>query len=83
MIINLGWTMLIGYVTFALFAVLLFIIERKRIPKMSFMKKVAISLVFPLFMGLQFPIDVVAFFSRNLQWKVIPHKDTTTANQVK
>ena len=83
MIINLGWTLLAGYITFALSAALLFIIERKRVPKMSFMKKVAISLMFPLFMGLQFPIDVVAFFSRNLQWKVIPHKDTTKANQVK
>lgn len=83
MIINLGWTLLTGYITFALSAALLFVVERKRIPKMSFMKKVAISLVFPLFMGLQFPIDVVALCSRNLAWKVIPHKDTTTANQVK
>ena len=83
MMINLCWTLLAGYLTFALSAALLFIIERKRIPKMSFMKKAAICLVFPLFMGLQFPIDVVAFFSKNLQWKVIPHKDTTKANEVK
>lgn len=77
MIINLCWTMLTGYITFALSAGLLFIVERKRIPKMSFFKKLAISLAFPLFMGLQFPIDVVALFSRNLAWKTIPHKDTT------
>lgn len=83
MILSLCWTMLIGYTSFALSAALLFIIERKRIPQMSFWKKVAICLVFPFFMGLQFPIDVVALFSRNLAWKVIPHKDTTKSSDVK
>lgn len=82
MIINLCWTMLTGYITFALSAGLLFIIERKRIPKMPFYKKLAIILVFPIFMGLQFPIDVVALFSRNLAWKTIPHKDTTKSSEV-
>ena len=48
MIINLGWTLLTGYITFALSAALLFIVERKRVPKMSFFKKVAISCIFSL-----------------------------------
>ncbi len=79
---SLGWTLLTSYITLALSTILLFILERKRIKNVSFIKKVAIVLLFPIFMGLQFPIDVVALFSRNLTWKTIPHTDTTSVEML-
>lgn len=80
--IGLGWTLLSGYLTFAVSALILFIVERKRIHNVSFIKKVGIILLFPLFMGLQFVIDVVALFSKNVGWKTIPHGDTTTVEDL-
>lgn len=65
----------IGYVSTALVAVLTFIIEHKRIGKMNFFLKVAICLLWPLFVFIQFPIDVQAIMSKNLGWKPIPHGD--------
>ena len=79
-ILSLSITLGIGYLTFFFTAVLLFILERKRVKKMSFWKKTKICLVFPFFMGLQFPIDVVAMCSRNLTWKVIPHKNNSSVD---
>ncbi len=66
-----------SYVSTFLMSVLIFIVERKRIHNVSFIKKVFICLFWPLFLLIQFPIDVQALFSRNLGWKEIPHSDTT------
>ena len=65
-----------------LMAVLMFIIERRRIHGVSFIKKVLIALLWPWFLLIQLPIDVQAFFSRNLGWKPIPHNDRTTFDHV-
>ena len=65
-----------------LMAVAVFIIERKRIFGVSPAKKVLISLFWPVFLMIQLPIDVQAFFSRNLGWKPIPHKDKTSFDSV-
>ena len=61
-------------------AVVIFITERRRIQGVRWWQKVLIVLLWPLFLQLQFPIDVWAFFSRNLGWKPIPHKDTREIN---
>ena len=63
-------------------AALVFIIERKRIHGVSFIKKVLITLLWPVFVLLQIPMEVQAFFSRNLGWKPIPHNDKTTFDHV-
>ena len=36
------------------------------------------SLLWPLFLGIQFIIDVQALFSTHLGWKPIPHNDRTS-----
>ena len=61
-------------------AIIVFIVCRKRIFHVSLGKKILVSLVWPLFLMIQFPIDFVAMCSRNLGWKVIPHDDKTTIN---
>ena len=71
-----------SYITVFSGAVLIFIIERKRIHNVSFTKKVFVCLLWPLFLFIQFLIDVEALFHINLDWKPIPHKDTTTFEEV-
>lgn len=63
-------------------AILIFIMQRERILGVSFGKKALIALTWPLFLGIQLPIDVVAVLSRNLRWKPIPHKDQTSFDHV-
>ena len=72
----------LSYILTALIAVLIFIIERRRIKGVSFGMKVLITLAWPLFLLIQLPIDVQAFFSRHLGWKPIPHKDKTSFEHV-
>ena len=63
-------------------AALMFVIERRRIHGVSFIKKVFICLLWPLFLMIQLPMDIQAFFSRNLGWKPIPHNDKTLFEHV-
>ncbi len=71
-----------SYIGMVLLAVIVFIVCRKRIFHVSFGMKVLISLVWPLFLMLQFPIDFVAMCSKGLGWKVIPHADATTIHSL-
>jgi cellulose synthase/poly-beta-1,6-N-acetylglucosamine synthase-like glycosyltransferase len=73
---------LISLASMLLMAALIFIIERKRIHGVSFMRKVLITLCWPLFLLIQLPMDVQALFSRHLGWKPIPHKDQTKFENV-
>lgn len=73
---------LISYVTMFLMAVVIFIIQRKRISGVKFYQKVLISLLWPIFLLIQMPMDVQAFFSKNLGWKPIPHNDQTKFDHV-
>lgn len=68
-------TIIISYVSLFLTAVITFIAERKRIGKMNFFLKLSICLLWPLFIFIEFPIDIQAIFSKNLSWKPIPHGD--------
>lgn len=72
-----GWSCLSFYITCFIQAIIVFIAEHKRIKDVSFGKKILITLTWPLFLMLQFPIDIIALFCKNLGWKVIPHSDTT------
>ena len=63
-------------------AVIIFIVERKRIKDVSFINKVLIILLWPLFIYIQFPIDVHALLAKNLTWKPIPHSDQTSFDEV-
>ena len=73
---------LISYIGTVLMAVLVFIREGKRVIGVSLPKKILISLAWPIFLFIQLPMDVQAFFSRNLGWKTIPHKDQTSFDHV-
>ena len=70
--------MAICYVVCLIQAVVVFIAERKRLQGLSFGRIVILSLLWPLFILIQYPIDIVALFQKNCGWKVIPHTDTTS-----
>ena len=72
----------ISYVSTVLTAVATFILERKRIQGVNIFKKILLCLIWPLFLALQFPMDVQAFFSKNLDWKPIPHEDHKTLTHI-
>ena len=68
-------TIIFSYVSLFFTAVITFVVERKRIGKMNFFLKLFICLLWPLFIFIEFPIDIQALFSKNLNWKPIPHGD--------
>ena len=76
-----GWSTLINigisYGMTALTGVLLYIIERKRIPHVKLHTKIFSVLLWPIFIFLSVPMEIVALFAKNLGWKPIPHNDTT------
>lgn len=76
-LIGMARSLIFGYLGFFLLTALLFIVDHKKIKGVSFIKKIGICLTYPIFMTIQFIIDIVALFSRKLTWKVIPHKDRT------
>ncbi|MGN0817650.1 MAG: glycosyltransferase family 2 protein [Candidatus Coproplasma sp.] len=80
--INLARSAATYYASTFLTGVLLVFLERKRIPKVKPALMVASLLVWPLFLFLSVPIELVCLFKRNLDWKTIPHKNTTTFEQV-
>ena len=58
-------------------SVILFILERKRFPKIKMSIKILSIFLWPIFLLVSVPAEVVALFCRNLGWKPIPHTDTT------
>ena len=63
----------ISYAICILQAVLLLILEHKRIPRVGFFTMLGALLVWPFFLMLNVVLDVVALFKKNLEWKEIPH----------
>lgn len=81
MAIGLGISTLIGYVVLVLSAALLFILEHKRIKNVGAGKRVAICLLWPLFLLLS-PVLMVASIFRKPEWKAIPHSDSTDIDEL-
>lgn len=61
------------YVIGIFMAVLLVLLERKRIPKVKFRTMLAAILLWPFFVGLNIILDVISLFLTDLEWKEIPH----------
>ncbi len=80
-LIDLGWTLLKGYLTILFIAILLFIWERKRIKDVPLMTKILAVLFFPIFLFISIPIETICVFKK-VGWKAIPHTDTTDFEKV-
>ena len=64
------------------FAVVLLILERRRVPRVGPVKLTAAILLWPLFLLINVFLDVAALFLPNLEWKVIPHVGTAEERPV-
>lgn len=71
--IRFGISMGIACVALWLSEIIIFIVERKRIGKLSFGKRLLAFLLYPVFMFIAIILDAMAMFVKNLQWKPIPH----------
>jgi len=76
-------TIIMGYFGMVFMAILCFIMGRKKIRHVNFFLKIALIILWPLFLAIQFLIDIHALFVRNLAWKTIPHKDDTDIEKLK
>ena len=70
------------YIITLIGAIVVFIIERKRIKGISLHRKIWISILWPLFLLIQFFIDIQAFCSTEVKWEPIPHSDQTSFEHV-
>lgn len=68
---------LFSYGLMVVASVLIYILERKRIPKMPIWIKIISTFIWPVFLLMSFPCEIVALFTKNVHWKPIPHSDTT------
>jgi len=58
-------------------SIVIYITERDRIKNVSVWIKLSSALLWPVFLMIATPIELVALFWKNLQWKEIPHTNTT------
>ncbi len=72
---------LITWMILSLQAIYIFIVERKRLKKLSFFRKVLIILTWPLFDILDVPTKIMALFSSG-KWKPIPHNDKSGLKEI-
>lgn len=80
---GLARTFILYLISMSLWGALTFIVEHKRIKNISLGLKILAALCWPLFLIIQFLIDIQAVLSKNLGWKPIPHKDKTNINNLK
>lgn len=79
---NTATSLLTTYITVTLTAILLCVIEHKRIKNVGFFRLVGAILMFPIFVASYFPQEIQALFSKNLAWKTIPHDDETGIDDI-
>lgn len=62
--------------------ILVFIFDRKRLPKMSLLMKLGVIFYFPIFKIIEMVIAVEAFFNKNIGWTVIKHANDTSIEDI-
>ncbi len=82
LLISYARSAVISYIGMIFMAVIILITERKRIQGLNLIKKIVITIFFPVFMGIGILMYIQAFFSKNLGWKPIPHSDQTSFEHV-
>lgn len=70
------------YLTLIFSSTLLYILERKRFPKVRFSIKLASVLLWPIFLLIAAPLQIIAVFKREVTWVPIPHTHATAIENV-
>lgn len=77
-----GISLLITIIALIFTSIFLCLIEAKRIPRVNPITLLIAIILWPIFLLLAAPFDVIALFSKNLVWKTIPHDDTTDFDEI-
>lgn len=88
------WDVILGYLsgygisflttilTLICTSIILCMLEIKRLPRLNPITMLIAIILWPVFVLLAAPFDVIALFSKNLVWKAIPHDDTTDFDEI-
>lgn len=79
-----GYGISLGITIIALIFASMFLclLEIRRLPRINPITLLIAIILWPIFVLLAAPFDVIALFSRNLVWKAIPHDDTTDFDEI-
>ena len=80
-IVTVLWWTVESYLKTTLTALYVYIIERKRIPKIGFWKIIWFTITFPIFELIGKLSLIIALFSK-VEWKQIPHESTVTISDL-
>ncbi len=75
-------TTAVTYLTLIFSSTLLYIVEGKRFPKIKLSLKVASVLLWPAFLLLAAPLQIIAVFKKKVSWIPIPHTNGTAIEHV-
>ena len=70
------------YVSTALTAIIVYLLERKRIKSKRKLPIILSIILWPIFTFIATPMEIVALFKKNLTWKPIPHEDNTNISKI-
>lgn len=79
--IGVGFSMVCFYLVNFIAGIVILIAERKRIKNVSGGVLFGALILWPIFVSLSVPLEIMCLFVK-VGWKAIPHKDTTTFEQV-
>ncbi len=77
-----GISLLATIITLIFASMFLCLLEAKRLPRVNPIVMLVAIILWPVFVLLAAPFDVIALFSKNLVWKAIPHEDTTDFDEI-
>ena len=78
-----GVSFVATYIVTALGSALFYILEKDKIKGVSLKTKITSSMLFPIYMAMFLPIQIVAVLKKEVEWTPIEHKDNTDINNIK
>ena len=82
-LINSLNTLVMTYLTLIFSSTLLYILEGKRFPRVKLTVKIASVLLWPLFLLIAAPLQIIAVFKKEVVWTPIPHVHNAAIESVK
>ena len=81
-LLNTLGTLLSSYGLLLISSTLLYFLERKKLPRARASTVIAAILLWPIFLLVAAPLQIIAPFCKNLAWKQIPHTHATAVENV-
>ena len=75
--------LLMFYMANIITPIIVFIFERKRMPKMNLLHKLKVVFYYPIFKMYELALAVEVFFNKNIGWQQIKHANETSIEDIK